>query len=266
MPSLVGISYTIMSDSGVSEGIDTQGMYAIVVYKIPWAQRFAFYNAVVGTAFSFGGVIGRTPPMVYTPNSNLYAMPDVQTAGHGKPKVDSTGFLAYDYALVTVRYARPPWAYDNSDPSGQPWTTTSLDIGGQFFTVPDSVYHFGSPTGPKTTLPVGIREPQVEIQYTRHWAPYLPVAAILSLVGKVNVNALTVGDFTCAPQTVLFNGGKTLREADTAGNAVQRIDYRHTYKPSGWNKQYNPASGSFDTIVDNNGNSPYAVGDFSTLP
>jgi hypothetical protein len=269
MPSSFGgIPYTIMADSGVREGVDAGGLYAIVIYKIPWAQRLAFLNSVVGYALNIGGIAIRNPPQVYTESSNLFAQPDVQVAGHGKPSVDGLGFLAYQYALVTVRYARPPWSYDTSDPSGQPWTSTALQIGSDTITAPNGLFTWssGANAGKPVNVPVGVLVPHIELSYTRFWMPFLPVSAIASLVGKVNTATFTIADFSCQPQTLLFQGANSHREGDTQGNVVHRLEYRFSYRFVGWNKELDPSGGGFITIQDGGGNTPYVAADFSILP
>lgn len=263
----VPFGFAILADSGVSEGGSLESPRAAVKFKVAWGDRIAFVNFVCGTVVGGAGSIVRTPPMRYPPSPNMRATRDFEIQPLGKLSVDATGWVAYPFAVVTINFAIPEYSIEDGsgDPSGQPWTTTTFDVSGEFLTLPDSAYKFsgGVPTG----SPVGKIIPQVAISMKRHWVPYLPVSAMLGLIGKVNNATFTIGDFTCQPETLLFLGGPNQRQADTAGGQSQEVEYKFSYRPVSWNKFIHPnGTSGFQYITDGSGNKVYDAGSFGTLP
>ena len=66
---------------------------------------------------------------------------------------------------------------------------------------------------------------------------------------------------------MLFLGGPNTRQADTAGDVSQEVEYKLSYRPISWNKFLHPnGTSGFQYLLDGNGNKVYETGDFSTLP
>lgn len=263
----VPVPFRILADSGVREAIDGSGPTAEVRFSVAWGDRFEFVGATKGTATGGAGAIVRTVPAAYPPSPNLFAM-TCRIEPLGKLRRDDDGWADYDRAIVTVGFSTPRWDFtpnSGNDPSGQPWTTTTFDMGGEFLTLPLSAYKFAG--GKTLTAPVGRVLPQIAISYKRHWVPYLPVAEVFNLIGKLNADPVDLGNFVCPPETLLFLGAPNQRDADTAGNVVQQVDYKLMFRPISWNKFLHPdGTSGFQYLADGNGDHVYELGDFTTLP
>lgn len=271
----VPFDFTILADSGVQEGGEVNAPTAQVKFKVAWADRVDFVKYVCGTTVGGPGSITRTIPLYYPPNPNLYATRQHLIEPLGKlrsdPEID--GWVCYDWAVVTINFAVPQYSYDFSpgggsstdDASGVPWTTTTLDVSGEFLTLPESTYKFAG--GIVVGAPVGKVIPQVGISFKRHWLPYLPVAITFRLVGKLNDAPFNLGDFVAPIETLMFLGAPNVRQNDTAGNVSQEVEYKMVYRPISWNKFLHPdGTSGWQYIVDGGGNKVYELDDFSILP
>lgn len=91
----------------------------------------------------------------------------------------------------------------------------------------------------------------------------LPTATLQAYAGSVN-NATFLG---AAAGQVMFAGAKTNRRMNTQGVEAWDITYPFLYNSvtAGWNGVYNPNTGNFEKIVDQNGNPPFTEMNLSTL-
>lgn len=261
----VPYNFTVMADSGVKEGGSVDSPRASVKFKVAWVDRINFVNFVCGTTTGGPGGVIRTKPAAYPPSPNMYATREFEIEPLGK-LMTVNGWVSYPFAVVTINFAVPDYGLDNGtgDPSGVPWTTTTFDVSGEFLTLPDSAYTF--PGGTPVGAPVGRVIPQVGITFKRHWLPYLPVLEMLSLIGKVNNAAFSVGNFNCPTETLMFLGGPNTRQADTSTDPSQEVEYKFLYRPINWNQFMKPDGTGFAYLTDAGGNKVYQLGDFTILP
>lgn len=259
-----GVVYSIMVDNGLEEGVEPDGPTATVKFKCAWGDRYVFIRDLVGRSVASGNSSVRVIPMQYPPSTNLYCRPNVRVTGLGQFKTAS-GWAAYESAIVTATFARPLWAFDNSDPSGSPWTSTSIDPSGQFLTLPESTYRFDD--GTPTNTPIGLVLPQATITFTRHWMAFAPLSEAMALAGQVNNAAFAIGNYVFPTGTLLFMPGKMNKSSDAQGNVTWEVEYKFVFDPKGWNNFMHPdRTSGFSSVTDGNGNPPYTQGDFTTLP
>lgn len=265
MAYFVPYNFTIVADSGIQEGGSLDTPQAVVKFKVAWSDRGGFLNFICGSTLGGPGSIIRSIPAQYPPSPNLYATREFDIEPLGKLQT-LNGWVTYPYAVITIKFAIPTYDFDgSSDASGKPWTTTTFDVGGEFLTLPDSAYKFAG--GVTAGGSVGKVIPQIAITLKKHWLPYLPVASMFNLVGKVNNAPLNLGDFVAPAETLLFLGGTNSREANTAGGVSQEVDYKMTFRPVSWNMFIHPnGTSGFQYLSDGNGNHVYQLGDFTTLP
>jgi hypothetical protein len=265
MATTLSVPFTIMVQDGIRERWASTGPTATVKFKCLWTDRYRLAQELVGTSVAAGNQIIRVVPFAYPTSPNLFCMPDLDIEPHGKPIRESSGWLSYKYAIVTANFGTPPYSFDNSDPSGKPWTVTNMDVGGEFLTLPGSTYRF--PDGTPTNTPIGKVIPQVTFSLKRHWMPYLPVGEMLTLVGKVNDASFDIGGFACPEGTLLFMAGPNDRQTDTTGSVTQEVQYKLVYRSVPWNFYLHPnRTSGFQAVTDGNGDPPYESGDFTILP
>lgn len=250
----------IAVDHGVKEACGERGPSATVRYFVPYTARWNFAKSVLGTSISAGPYSIRTIPAAFPPSPNLFALEIVEMGGIGKP-IAVNGQLISTYAYVDVRFGVPPYRFDGSDPSGTPWTETTMSIGAQQYPMPESTFAFAN--GVRTTTNPQLMIPTGEFSFLRKWLAYWPVPYVLPLIGKVNNS----GFLGCAAGTLLFMGAEPVVTADPVGNYVYDCTYRFSWRSQPWNYEINPDGISgWGIITDGSGNPPYASGDFTTLP
>src|SRR5262249_16622858 len=151
-------------------------------------------------------------PFRYPPSPNLICRAIESIQMIGPPVVLPVGipWVTRKYSIVTARFGVATFDESGqSDISGQPYTTTTFDVGTEVLTTPQSVYKFaGSPKVP-TDVPSTIQIPLIYINMKRHMLPDVPVDVMASLVGRVNASTFVLGRFSFAAQTVLFTGGSS---------------------------------------------------------
>ncbi len=199
--------YVIVADSGVHEAQRFgDGPSAEVKFKVAWGDRYTFINGAGATVKgSSKSSLARTVPLQYPPSPNLFAM-DAEIEPFPKDRISTDGlWVSYPSAIITITFRVYPWAFDSVgsdasiDPSGQPWTTTTLDFSADFVTTPDSYFAFGTPgtvgtadslaNPTPTQASIGVVVQQCAITLKRHWVPFMPVNAILSLLATPLNNA-----------------------------------------------------------------------------
>ena len=273
MGTTISVPYTIEAAEGITEGVEPDGPLAIVKFLCAWSDRYKLVQDLVGTATRSGNTIIRITPLQYPTSPNLYCRPDVRIEPFTKKfsgfVPGLTNWPMFTRARVIAKFGVPLWSFDGSgDPSGVPWTTTTVEPGGEFMTLPGSSSYFTD--GTPTNTPIGLVIPMKTITFTRHWMPYIPLAEMDSIQGKVNQANITIGDSVYPPETLLFQPGSCTQQRDTIGNVVNEVQYKFIHKPTNWNKFWHPKPGiGWDYVWDSktgSGNHPYQLGDFTILP
>lgn len=269
MAQLISIPYTILADEGITLAYPDEGPTATVKFKTLWTDQYQLAKDLIGTSTNVGGTTVRTEPFAYPGNPSLYCKTITSVRPIG-PTIPLTGvglpWITKKWAITEAVFKRPLFSFNGLDgPYGQPWTTIQFGASGEFVTLPDSTYRFTD--GTPTNTPIGKVVPQIEINVKRYFMPYLPVAEMAALVGKINNAVYRVGNYSFPAGTLLFMGGPSEFAADTAGNITQEVEYKLVYRPINWNKYFHPnRTTGWDTVTDGSGNSPYESGNFATLP
>jgi hypothetical protein len=264
-----GISYTVMHDQGITESIDPEsGPQAQARLRCSWTDHYAFMQEWIGTSKKVGSAIVRSYPLAYPPAPNLRARAIAGVELLGKPTTNvPSGWLVASDVIVTVHFGILLYGGQQSQggATGQPYTTVTFGVSGEFLTLPESTYRF--PDGTPTNSPVGRVIPQIQINVRRYQVPYLPVAEMVALAGSVNSTPTQIGNYTFAPGYLLFSGGPSDFTMDSLGNVTNQVDYTFMYRPIPWNYYLHPnRTTGFALITDGNGNPVYGSGDFNTLP
>ncbi|MHC5540621.1 hypothetical protein ACYOEI_20580 [Singulisphaera rosea] len=268
MATVLTVPCEIMWESGIVEANPKDGPYAVVRIKCLASDRYQLVQELLGTASRSGSSVTRTYPFAYAPSPNLIcrAIENIEFLGEPYPLISGTHWIAKKWAILTARFEPALFFPDGAgDPSGKPYTATTLNISSEFLTLPSSTYKF--PSGAPTNTPVGRQIPQIQINEKRFMLPFLPIAEMGAIVGMVNAGVFSCGGLACPSGTVLFVGGTTEIQSDTMGNRLYSAEYNFVYKPIPWNQflSPNPTEG-FAVVTDGNGDPVYESGDFSILP
>lgn len=269
MPSSIlnGVQFWVMSDSGIVEANPREGPVATVKLKCLTTDRYALIKGLVGSCTVAGSTITRTYPFQYPPSPNLIcrSIENIEMQGPPILLIPNSAWMGKQYSILTVRF-EPAWFFnDNSDPSGKPYTSTSLNMSAEAMTLPQSTYTF--PSGAPTNTPVARQIPQIQISMRRFMLPFLPINEMAAILGRVNDAVFTVGKLVCPIGTVLFMGGPSEFTADSGGVKTYTVTYEFLYRAIPWNQYMspNPTEG-YATPVDGTGNPVFPSGNFATLP
>lgn len=257
-----GVPNVIAVEHGVKEGCGERGPTATVRYFVLYADRWLFTKNILGTSFPAGTASIRTIPHVYPPFLGMYALGILEMGGIGKPTRDVYGQLVSTYAYVDVQFGVPPFRFDNGDPSGVPWSATSVQIGEELYPAPLSVYTF--PSGSTTTVNPMIPLAIAQISIRRRWMAVYPFIQIAALAGKIN-NGTFLG---IASGYLKFDGGDISEPiSDPIGNYVYDVLYRFSWRNRLWNQELDPNGTSGWAIpLDGNSNPKTQSADFTILP
>lgn len=273
--SLGGVAFTIAVDGGVREAQPDSGPQATVTFKCAYGDRYALLRAMLPQATWVGGAVVRVPGYAYPPSPNLFAWTCSGIKGIA-PKADPDGWLVCRQALVSVDFRVPTFAagfgsgglsggsidpeVGNCDPSGQPWTSTRIEVGGEVIKVPSGGYKLTDGT-PLEESAAGLIQPQFTIRMKRHYMPLVPLAQADALMGTVNNAPIKFANKTFAKGTLLFAGLTSDQSVDTAANVVAEVEYEMLGRGRGieWN-QFLAADGTWkyaNTATDLSGSYPF---------
>lgn len=268
MAELISVSYSIVADEGITLAYPNGVPQATVKFKTAWEDQHQLAKDLLGTSTQVGGATVRTPPFAYPGNPLLYctSIPRVSPTGGYFP-LPNVGlpWLTRRKAITEAVFTALPFAFNANGPESEAWTSITFGTSGEFVTLPDSTYRFAD--GTPTNTPIGKVIPQIEVNVKRHFMPRLPVAEMAALAGKINNAVYQVGGYAFPVGTLLFGGGPSERNIDTAGNITQDVEYKFIYRPIHWNYYMHPnRTTGFAAITDGNGAGPYESGTFSSLP
>ena len=285
-PSSVSATIMDMSESWPAEG----GPSAVVTFQCRWADRYALAKALKGgVSQAADGSIVYLSPFRYPPSPNLRCLEIGRIEGKKMVTDQETGWPLYELAVVPAVFSVPTWqpigsdeggggeAEQVADPSGRPWVTTTVNCSAEVVVPPKGTYYFAD----ETKVPdggVGIILPQCEVTFKRMWMPYLPLKAMMALIGAVNAAPMRVGDYTFPRGTLLFANGPSQQDVDVDGVVTTNCEYKFLGRgndskgfPIEWNMllskggdwQYISTSPDGGTTP---GQTPFRYADFTTLP
>jgi hypothetical protein len=269
--SIGGVPCEIVPDS-LEEYSTEKGAGARCIFTCPWPQRHRVVNALQPQTQWTGIGFLRTPGLAYPPSPNLYAMRCPSIRGLGPIWLD--GFLGYREALITCEFETPTYSFEPSpggdpanggDPSGQPWTTTTFDVGAEVIKLPGGAYKLsnGEPLEESTT---GKIQPTIQINMKRHYVPFIPLAAIVAAAGKLNSQTMRFANHVFPPETLMLAGVPTEVAGDTNGKTVSEMTYKFLGRPEQpWNK-FLGRDGNWYYAADASGRRPFQTAALHQLP
>lgn len=267
-----GVACSLVYEDGVTESYLAEGPSASVTLKCPWARRLDVLKALLGSVAIAGSTVTRLPPHAYPDNPNLKAVEIGEVRGL-KPRRREDGWIAYDKALIPVTYRVPTWTFPDTDggfrdASGQPYTSTKFRVSSEVLVPPKGAFYW--PDGSTVEADgVGLVRSKVEISMTRHWMPYLPLNANLSLAGKLNSAAVRFADKSFARGTLLYMGMDSSFSRNTIGELTHEITYTMIGNESSeWNA-FLHRDGTYkliNTKADGTGLPPFGYADFASIP
>jgi hypothetical protein len=267
MPAITvnSVAAEIAVDGGVREAQFLDGPRAHVVYTCNYADRYALVQGLLPS--------GRNVPHAYPPSPNLYAQECTGIEGIGPSVVG--GWMHYKRARVGIEYRIPTWQYGfgvggggpsidpatpGVDPSGQPWTSTTVEIGGEVLKLPTGAYVLSDGT-PIEESAAGLIMPSFTIRVRRHRVLVIPLSYVEARVGGVNSHPIKLGDKVFPIGTLMLGGMNSSADVDTLGQKVNAVEYTLLGRGRGlqWN-QFLAPDGAWkfaNTASDGSGDYPY---------
>lgn len=282
MADSISVPFAVMADSGLQEGWDAEtGGWATVKFKCAWDDRIQLVKDLTGTASYTLPSGGGGPQLIaqfpyrYPGSPNLWCRAIESIVPFGRPKMLAwpplNKWLAREEAIVTARFGYFPFTgpdpIDNqgqTDASGKPYTSTSVQLSAEIATIPDFSLRFPDDVPNSTPFPIIV--PQAQITFKRYMIPYLPIAEMLSILGCVNGGPMRLGNFFCPTGTVLFCGGNSEITLNMDGIVLQTVDYQFQFRRYPWNQAIHPVTAQWEYVTDQSGQNPYPTGNFSILP
>jgi hypothetical protein len=153
-------------------------------------------------------------------------------------------FATCEAAVVTIQY-------DSTGPDGDELITEALEPTAEFQSLGAEGFKWGSSTGDALTdaEAPGHLVRGLDYKVTLHKVMFIP-SAVLDLVGCVNdspVAARFLG-LTFPPETLLYNPPTTQRRITVETVEAWTLNYRFTFRPTGWNKFYRKKTGKWERI------------------
>lgn len=270
--------------------INQQGVNAIRVFKLAWADWQAFARELIGTWRIIGGATQFISPIPFPGLPNLIVWevsvePFHPDSPDGNVAV-SLGAFTNTYtaggAKVTAHY-KTQFDEDNQDRPDLPpvpkgtYLTYSAELGAEVMTIPGRSFKWVG-TAPVEKLPDDLN-PGILVPtgaFTLHWQRVLrpPWSAIRATRGKVNSTSF----LGAPPGTVLFVGAQVTRQFQfVVDGGFWQVEYKFsentkeltTGSKVGWNFFYKPEKLGAEHWVevqsqDDNTN-PYLSADFAPL-
>jgi hypothetical protein len=218
---------------GIIERNDESGRTATVRFICKWNERLDFLAGLLGTVDYSSGAITRQSPFSYPVTdgdqeltfwSRLHCTSVSQITGlHwwtdttgqliGDPAVPYWG--AYVFAIVTAEFATPLYWLEPDDDTpafddlmAQQYVISRIKAGGEVFAPPTGSFVWTA--GPDQNNPLidihaAHMRTRFELSCTRVRMPIVPMNAIVTAIGSVNQNPVTIGGKAFPKGSILFN-------------------------------------------------------------
>lgn len=261
---------------GYRKGRSDRGPTVTKEYDVAYADGDAFVDAVMGgvsVSGGIGGAITYARRHACPENPRLVAL-EASYEGAGEADYTGGGKPQFERAIATVTYGRLPYdqegtddaknSFPNSKTPGQPYVYAQceIDFAGEFVTLPGTGFKFSSDGKAIEESKHGKHVGTATLRFVRKKVPYLPTELILAKMNKVNDTPI----FGAPRGQVLFQGGKTRREASSDGTAVQELELVFQWRETNWNNFIRPDTGAFAAVVTATGGNPvYAYAELNEL-
>jgi hypothetical protein len=224
------------------------------VVRCAWtdAPAIAFY--LMGGAQLIGGVVVFQPAQAFSPQLPYLYPETISQEGEGAKSQDANGDVAYERAVLTMRYT-PLGIEENG--------SQDIEFGKEIISLPgDGLKWNGTSTPLPFSVPITI--PTAAVTQSKANMASLPIAAILAAFAAPLDNS---GLFGSQTETLLIDGGRAARTFTSAGITNWTVQYRWLYKPAPakWGYFLDPSDGTFKKVVRKDGTSLYLASNHSAL-
>jgi len=263
MPSLAGISYTVLPNS-LHFNINRTGCKGQMKVHSAWSTRFALMQAFLGgPVYTSGGVlIGWTARQTF-PDYPVMAVSAVDIAGFGVID-ESSGTPVYPKAELTIDYEPPPEDDGGDEPDVT--ATEELTFGGEFILHAEGTWNWLSGVKADTPCMQQMSQllPTIDHVFTRKNVMILPKTVLTAAIGKVNsavFKGVPIGK-------MLFAGAHARREITASGERPYELTLTFKERTELWNAAYSPADKAWIELYAggaSTGIQPYYKSDFAGL-
>lgn len=224
-----------------------------------WADRTTLRQKLMGGVYSVGGSVTFSAPFVHPNYSAMYVQRvkvDGMDGSSGRTidPLDPIGKLpGYKYAELHVEFS-----YQDLDTGDE-----AVDFSFKMIAVPNNTFYWGGDVS-KPLLGIespGLIDVNIAFRRTKNYQASLPVATIISLLGKVNSSAW----LGAAPEQALYTGACSTRQFTTQGTHMWTVTHTAAITQRGWNTFINPDTSKFDKITFKDGTPVYPLADFGAL-
>lgn len=270
-----GISYEELSrgpvgNESAKEDYRHDKISAVRILKAKWSDRIDLVRDLMGGVSSVGGALVYVAPDTY-PEFDKCFVRGISVQGITKPLNTGPESMAnYEFAELRVMYETPDLSNFADDPTSTNLISESVDLSGEFITIPESSLWWVS-SGKELKHQAGLIIGAMDYTLMLHRHPAPPFGAALNLVGKVNSTPFSpIGSFTFAADHLLFLGLHSARNVavSATGKAIVTawdVAYKFKWRSKSWNEYFNRDLGGWDRVVTASGSPPYDGGNFATL-
>jgi len=227
--------------------------YAERKVKCAWGER---YDVI----YEFGANGGQLYP--YKPGTGARAV-GAGIAPHGAMTGIASSEASYEHAIITVVYSTAT-AVKISDN----WITEEIQPSGGLIHLNSNELKWGDGVGLEPAEAPQLILPSFDYVITYHHLFSVPVQAY-RYMGYSNLFMMitSVLNLRFAPESLLYVRPWVRRSFDPGLLNTFQLQYRFSYKYTGWNKFYNVKNGAWEAITNNAGQErkPYPPIDFSPL-
>jgi len=218
-----------------------------------WTDRVALHQALLGGGALVGGVVVFTAPYHHPVYTWMYAthVHIEGVVGQSGLTSDVNGWIAYDYARLTVEFQQVDTDYGNDQ----------IDFSGAVVTAPEGAFKWQDGTPLLSSERPGLVRARTHFTRTKNNVTSLPVSTIISLIGKVNNNTF----FGAAAEAVLFVGARSQRNFTATGTPNWSYAASFSIDPYGWNFFLRGSTAAYERIVNaqNTSVGPYLLGNLT---
>lgn len=204
------------------------------IFVIPWAKKFDFIDGIMGGRNIIGGDAVYVDPLPYEAGSSIVAT-SYTLDGLGMPSCDSSGYIQFPEAIITVGFSIP-----EENQTGGPMSLADVEA----WMDEDATYKTELMTVPEMQLWIedlekllpmkwGLELVTGDLTWTRYNVASIDRASLALSCGSTN-NATYRG---YPAETLLFCGFSPKRKVGATGETSRyTVSALVKHKPTGWNK------------------------------
>lgn len=298
-----GQRYYLMTTSGIpyneeaiEESWSNTNTTTRKVYRTPWRSRLGFLTELLGGVAYLGSILVRFAPSRY-PDASWLIAKSADVRGLGRLHDGTYQGTYRKGARITATYG-PPDADQPDDPSGGSeivLATETIEYQAEQAEISEKAFYFNvtavAANDEFPDLPLSITVGSEEIQWVRHFLPFVPTEAIRNANNTINDAPFPPGSPTAHPTgTLKFMGASSRRIFTVQGTKAYELAYKFALRtdltraalavgsdirgagvPATWNRTLvmsrkgNPGFFDWIKLLDGTGLPPYDSTDFNQL-